>query len=172
MGVPQINEFDIQLDTHRKTRGLPLASYDPSIDFSADLRLQCHLSEKDLLAWAEHHIGTSVDTIQYTYLDVEYFDGFTPDELLQLRLVSERYQSVYDATKGGLPALPNHPPVALNFKPGWKHVSVPVPRWGPGAIYKVGTGNAGQRFIRQVEITIRLPPSHSQKNPNQRPQRR
>jgi hypothetical protein len=64
MGVPQINEFDIQLDTHRKTRGLPLASYDPSIDFSADLRLQCHLSEKDLLAWAEHHIGTSVDTIQ------------------------------------------------------------------------------------------------------------
>ncbi len=134
MGVPQINDFDTQLDTHRKTRGLPLASYDPSIDFSADMRLQCHLSEKDLLVWAEHHIGTSVDTMQYTYLDVEYFDGFTPDELLQLRLVSERYQSVYDATKGGLPALANHPSVALNFKPGWKHVSVPVPRWGPGAI--------------------------------------
>ncbi len=78
LGVPQINDFDIQLDTHRKTRGLPLASYDTSIDFSADMRLQCHLSEKDQLAWAEHHIDTSVDSIHYTYLNVEYYDGLTP----------------------------------------------------------------------------------------------
>ncbi len=134
LGVPQIKDFDIQLDTHRKTRGLPLGSYDTSIGFSANMRLQCHLSEKDLLAWAEHHADTSVDSFHYTYLDVEYFDGLTPDELHQLHLVSETYKSVYDATKGGLPALANHPPVSLNFKVGWKHDSVPVPRWGPGAI--------------------------------------
>ncbi len=50
LGVPQLNELDIQVDTHRKTRGLPLTSYDPQIDFAADTRLQCHLSEKDLVA--------------------------------------------------------------------------------------------------------------------------
>ncbi len=39
LGVPQLNAMDIQVDTHRKSRGLPLASYDPTIDFEADTRL-------------------------------------------------------------------------------------------------------------------------------------
>jgi hypothetical protein len=134
LGVPQLNELDIQVDTHRKTRGLPLTSYDPQIDFAADTRLQCHLSQKDLVTWAEHHKDASMDTIHYTYLDVIYDDSLSSDELAQLRHASKTYQSVYDATKGGLPALANHPPVKLNFKQGWKHVSVPVPKWGPGAI--------------------------------------
>jgi hypothetical protein len=128
------DELDIQVDTHRKTRGLPLALYDPTVDFSADTRPQCYLSEKDLLAWAEHHHDTPIGTIRYTYLDVVYFDGFAPEQLDQLRAASKRYQTVYDANKGGLPALANHPPASLNFKVGWKHVSVPVPKWGPGAI--------------------------------------
>ncbi len=134
LGVPQLNALDIQVDTHRKTRGLPLTSYDPDIDFAADTRLQCHLSEKDLVSWAEHHKNDTMDVIHYTYLDVIYFDGLTPEELAQLQHASKTYQSVYDAAKGGLPALANHPPVKLNFKPRWKHVSVPVPKWGPGAI--------------------------------------
>jgi hypothetical protein len=134
LGVPQLNDLDIQVDTHRKTRGLPLASYDPTIDFEADTRLQCHLSEKDLLAWADFHHDTPLEATPYSYLDVVYFDGFAPAEMDQLRAASERYKKVYDATKGGLPALANHPPVSLNFKEGWKHVSVPVPKWGPGAI--------------------------------------
>jgi hypothetical protein len=58
----------------------------------------------------------------------------TPLELEQLQNVSQQYKSVFIASKGGLPALANHPPVTLNFKEGWKHVSVPLPKWGPGAI--------------------------------------
>jgi hypothetical protein len=134
LGVPQLNDLDIKIDTHRKTRGLPLESYDPTVDFAADTRPQCYLAERDLLAWAEHHHATPIGTIHYTYLDVVYFDGLAPDEIAQLRAVSKQFRTVYDATKGGLPALANHPPVLLNFKPGWKHVSVPVPKWGPGAI--------------------------------------
>jgi hypothetical protein len=134
LGVPQLNDLDIQVDTHRKTRDLPLVSYDPTIDFDADIRLQCHLSEKDLLAWSEFHHDTPLEVAPYTYLDVLYFDGLAPDELAQLRAASKQYKKVFDATKGGLPALANHPPVSLNFKEGWKHVSVPVPKWGPGAI--------------------------------------
>ena len=39
LGVPQINELDIKLDTHRRSRRLPLESYDPTLDFSADTHL-------------------------------------------------------------------------------------------------------------------------------------
>jgi hypothetical protein len=134
LGVPQLNELDIKLDTHRKTRRLPLESYDPLFDFDADTRLQCRLSEKDLLAWAEHHLDTPVGHTQYSYLDVIYPEGMAPEEVAQLRAASEQYQKVYQAAKGALPALANHPPVTLNFKEGWKHVSVPCPKWGPGAI--------------------------------------
>jgi hypothetical protein len=134
LGVPQINDLDIKLDTHRKTRRIPLESYAPLIDFDADTRLQCRLSEKDLLAWAEHHHNTPVGHTQYSYLDVVNFEGMVPEEVAQLCTASETYPQVYQATKGALPALANHPPVVLNFKEGWKHVSVPCPKWGPGAI--------------------------------------
>jgi transposase InsO family protein len=134
LGVPQINELDIKLDTHRRQRRLPLESYDPTLDFQADTRLQCFLSEKDLVTWAAHHHDVPVGTVAYSHLDVIYCDTLTPDEIAQLRAVSERYKIVFIANKGGLPALANHPPVTLNFKEGWKHVSVPLPKWGPGAI--------------------------------------
>ncbi len=134
LGVPQINEFDIKLDTHRTTHRLPLHSYDPSFDFSVDTHLQCRMSEKDLLTWAEHNKEVPVGYTKYSHLDVVYSTAtLSPDELQQLQAVSSTYKSVYNAAKGALPALANHAPVKLNFKDGWKHVSVPAPKWGPGA---------------------------------------
>jgi hypothetical protein len=134
LGVPQLNELDIKLDTHRVTPRLPLQSYDPTLDFAADVELQCRMSEKDLLAWAEHHHNTPVGYTQYSHLDVVYsLETLSADELRQIRDVSATYKNVFNAAKGALPALANHPPVTLNFKEGWKHVSVPVPKWGPGA---------------------------------------
>ncbi len=55
------------------------------------------------------------------------------DEYNALRQAGADVPSVFDAAKGSLPALADHPPVDLNFKPTWKHVSVPVSKWGPGA---------------------------------------
>jgi hypothetical protein len=116
------------------TPRLPLQSYDPTLDFAADVDLQCRMSEKDLLAWAEHHHNTPVGYTQYSHLDVVYsLETLSTDELRQVRDVSATYKNVFNAAKGALPALANHPPVTLNFKEGWKHVSVPVPKWGPSA---------------------------------------
>jgi hypothetical protein len=85
LGVPQINELDLKLDTHRVTRRLPLQSYDPTIDFSADTHLQCCLSEKDLSTWAEHNPDVPVGHTQYSHLDVVYdHDNLAPHELQQL----------------------------------------------------------------------------------------
>jgi hypothetical protein len=86
------------------------------------------------MTWAEFHHDVPIGQIHYSYLDVVYFDGLTPLELEQLQNVSQQYKSVFIASKGGLPALANHPPVTLNFKEGWKHFSVSLPKWGPGAI--------------------------------------
>ncbi len=109
LGVPQINEPDIKLDTHRRQRRLPLESYDPTVDFQADTRLQCFLSEKDLVTWAAHHHDVPVGTVTYSHLDVIYCEKLKPEEIAQLRAVSEKYQIVFIANKGGLPALANHP---------------------------------------------------------------
>jgi hypothetical protein len=119
LGVPQLNDLDIKLDTHRTSRRLPLQSYDPTIDFSADTHLQCRMSEKDLLAWAEHHKDTPVGYTKYSHEDVIYsINTLSPDELTQLRDVSSTYKNVYDAAKGALPALAKHPPVTLTSKRG------------------------------------------------------
>jgi hypothetical protein len=129
LGVPQLNELDIKVDTHRTNRRLPLQSYDPTIDFSADTHLQCRMSEKDLLAWAEHHKDTPVGFTKYSHHDIVYsLDTLSPVELQQLREVSSTYKNVYDAAKGALPALANHPPVTLNFGSTFLYLSQMGPR--------------------------------------------
>jgi hypothetical protein len=133
LGVQQINALDIKCDVHRKQRCLPLQSYDPESDFAFDMTLQCRLAEKDLLRWAETNPATPVGTVKYSHLDVDVNPQLPPDEYDAVRQAGADFAPVYDAAKGSLPALASHPPVDLNFKADWKHVSVPVPKWGPGA---------------------------------------
>jgi hypothetical protein len=78
------------------SRRLPLQSYDPTIDFSAESHLQCRLAEKDLLAWAEHHKDATVGYTQYSHLDVIDDDAtLAADELKQLQAASGRYKNIY-----------------------------------------------------------------------------
>jgi hypothetical protein len=134
LGVQQINDLDIKCDVHRKQHRLPLQSYDPDADFAFDSSLQCRLAEKDLVRWAESNPETPVGRVQYSYLDVDINPQLTADERAALTQAGADFASVFDAVKGSLPALAAHPPVDLNFKQDWKHVSVPVPKWGPGAV--------------------------------------
>jgi hypothetical protein len=133
LGVPQLNELDIRVDVHRKQRKLPLSSYDPTIILAADSPLDCRLSEKDLDKWATHNSSKPVGSVPYSYLDVDINPALSPEQQEQIKAINKKFQSVFDASQGALPTLADHPPVTLNFKPDWKHVSVPQPRWGPGA---------------------------------------
>jgi hypothetical protein len=134
LGVQQINDLDIKCDVHRKQRRLPLQSYDPDSDFAFDVTLQCRLAEKDLMRWAEFNPEIPVGTVRYSYLDVDVNPALSADEHAAIVQAGADFASVFDAAKGSLPALAAHPPVDLNFKSDWKHVSVPTPKWGPGAI--------------------------------------
>jgi hypothetical protein len=133
LGVPQLNELDIRVDVHRMQRKLPLSSYDPSIILAADSPLECRLSERDLDKWATHNSSKPVGSVPYSYLDVDINPALSADQQAKIQAINEKFQSVFDASQGALPTLADHPPVTLNFKPDWKHVSVPQPRWGPGA---------------------------------------
>ena len=105
----------------------------PDSDFSFDASLQCRLAEKCLLRWAQCNPEVPVGTVQYSHLDVDINPELSSPEQQALRQASADFAPVFDAAKGSLPALAAHPPVDLNFKADWKHVSVPVPKWGPGA---------------------------------------
>ncbi len=89
----------------------------------------------------------------------------------QIRQVNERFKAVFDASNGALPTLADHPPVALNFKPTWKHVFVPQPRWGPGAtavltrwaeeMVRSGLYVPSQSASASRPHIVRKPPSHA-----------
>jgi hypothetical protein len=133
LGVPQLNELDIRVDVHRKRRKLPLSSYDSAIILATTTPLECRMSEKDLDKWATHNASKPVGSVPYSYLDVNINPALSPEQHAQLKAIHTQFRSVFDASQGALPTLADHPPVTLNFKPDWKHVSVPQPRWGPGA---------------------------------------
>jgi hypothetical protein len=71
LGVPQINELDVKCDVHRKTRRLPLQSYDETADFAFDSALQQRLAEKDLQRWADCNPESKVGSVKYSHLDVD-----------------------------------------------------------------------------------------------------
>jgi hypothetical protein len=151
--VPQINDLDIKCDVHRKTRRLPLQSYDENSDFSFDVALQHSLAENDLQRWADCNPEVKVWSVRYSHLDVDVNTALQPHEIAALRQASADSASVFDAAKGSLPALADHPPVDLNFRDGWKHVSVPTSKWGRGAHHcphAVGQRDACLRPVRSV----------------------
>ncbi len=76
----------------------------------------------------------TIGTVRYSHLDVDINPALSSPEQQALRHAGADFVSVFDAAKGSLHALAAHPPVDLNFEADWKHVSVPVPKWGPGAI--------------------------------------
>ncbi len=91
------------------------------------------LAKKELQRWADCNPETPVGSVKYSHLNVDVGPALTPQEVAALRQASADFASVFDAAKGSLPAIADHPPVGLNYKEGWKHVSVPIPKWGPGA---------------------------------------
>ncbi len=92
-------------------------------------------------AWPKktYFVGRSVTSsspwvvFNTSHLDVDINPDLPVAEYNALRQAGADFPSVFDAAKGSLPALADHPLVDLNFKPTWKHASVPIPKWGPGA---------------------------------------
>jgi hypothetical protein len=59
----------VKCDVHRKTRRLPLQSYDETADFAFDSALQQRLAEKDLQRWADCNPESKVGSVKYSHLD-------------------------------------------------------------------------------------------------------
>ncbi len=94
---------------------LTLSSYDLATIFAEELPLECRLSEKDLETWARHNASKPVGSIPYSYLDIDVNPASSAEEQEQIRKINERFQSVFDASRGALPTLADHPSVTRNF---------------------------------------------------------
>jgi hypothetical protein len=134
LGAAQINELDIAVDTHRKQQKQMLRSLNPDFVFSTTTKKELRLSEIELSKWAAHQQSTHAsNATAYTYLDVDIDPALRPSEQKQIANINHKFQNVFLVTKGNVPTPADHPPVHLNFRPDWKHVSVPIPKWGRGA---------------------------------------
>ncbi len=139
LGAAQIDDLDIAVDVHRKQQQQFLQSLNPSITFSTKDDKECrHLSEVELCKWAAHNTSKSVSTVAYTYRDADINPALRPSERQRIEHVNKEFQNVFLVTKGNLPPPADHPPVHLNFRHNWKHVTVPIPKWGRGASQVLG----------------------------------
>jgi hypothetical protein len=75
--------------------------------------LQCRLAEKDLLRWAQCNPAQPVGSVHYSHFDVVVNPALPIDEYNALRQAFADFPSVFNAAKGSLPALADHPPVDL-----------------------------------------------------------
>jgi hypothetical protein len=127
-----------------------------------------------LVKWADHNATKPVDSVPYSYLDVDVNPALPEDQQQQIRQVNERFKVVFDASNDALPTLADHPPVTLNFKPTWRHVFALQPRWGPGAaavltrwaeeMLRSGLYVPSQSTSTSRPHIVRKTPSHASKN--------
>jgi hypothetical protein len=166
LGVPQLNELDIRVDVHRKQRRLPLSSYDPAIILAADPPLECHLSEKDLLKWADHNATKSVGSVPYSYLDVDVNPALPEDQQQQIRQVT---------TSGSKPFLtppcrpPSRDPQFQAYLEARLRSSAPVGSGCHGCPNALGRRDVMERPLRTLSIRLHLTPAHCPENPFPRP---
>jgi hypothetical protein len=133
MGAAQINDLDIAVDIHRKQQKQFLQSLNLHIPFSTRNDKELHLSEFELGKWAAHNASKPVSSVAFSYIDVDINPALRPSERARIAKVNEEFQQVFVVTEGSLPPPADHPPVHLNFRDNWKHVTVPIPKWGKGA---------------------------------------
>ena len=150
VGQQQVKGLNTSLGKHGRKQFLPPTEVDVSpycmsteaglLDDSDGLPIQM-MSGKGLVKWWEKNKGRPVGHVPYTVDDVGINPNLPPEHISPITSVTQKYRKVFDATKGALPKLANHPPVELHFKGEWKPVPCPEPRWGPGSKqghYKVG----------------------------------
>ena len=163
LGMQQIRELRISLDAHSKEQHLRLTRIERSpqqmmastlIDEIYDDMPVQMMSEKDLLKWWEANKDKPANYVPYTVGDVNIYPGLSDEEFARVREETAEYADVFDAMKGSLPKLANHPPVELNFKDDWRPVPCPEPRWGPGSL-KVITKWAEEQLASGLYVRSR-----------------
>jgi hypothetical protein len=115
LGVPALLSLEVVVEQHLK-----LPQFAP---------LQCHLGEKKLREWLEHHPTDSVDQSPFDLASIQINPALTN---LQIRLVlalNRKCATVFEGHQNSLPKPFAAAPITLKFKSDAKPQSIPQPRW-------------------------------------------
>jgi hypothetical protein len=115
LGVPALLALEVAIEQHLK---LP--------QFST---LQCHLGEKKLREWLEHHPTDSVDQSPFDLNSIQINPALTNAQIRRVLELIRRCGTVFEGHQNSLPKAFAAEPITLKFKPDAKPQSIPQPRW-------------------------------------------
>jgi hypothetical protein len=115
LGVPALLALEIAVEKHLK---LP--------QFSS---LQCHLGEKKLREWLEHHPSASVDQSPFNLSAIQINPDLTNAQIRRVLELIRKCGTVFEGYQNSLPKPFAAEPITLKFKPDARPQSIPQPRW-------------------------------------------
>jgi hypothetical protein len=114
LGVPALLALEVAIEQHLK---LP--------QFST---LQCHLGEKKLREWLEHHPTDSVDQSPFDLNSIQINPALTNAQIRRVLELIRRCGTVFEGHQNSLPKPFAAEPITLKFKQDAKPQSIPQPR--------------------------------------------
>jgi hypothetical protein len=115
LGVPALLELEVAVDQHLR---LPQFS-----------DLVCHLGEKRLREWLDHHPDDKLDTSPFDLEAIQINPRLSPERIAKVKDVIRRFAHVFEGHENSLPKPFATEPITLKFKKDAKPQSVPQPRW-------------------------------------------
>ncbi len=91
LGVPAILELEIAVEQHLK-----LPQYAP---------LVCHLEEKKLREWLEHHPDAAPDTRPFDIKSILINQDLTKDQISRVKAIIRQHAHVFEGHENTLPKL-------------------------------------------------------------------
>jgi hypothetical protein len=114
LGVPAIKDLGIHIDEQLKEQNSPLI---------------CHLGEKSLRRWWDHHAGESIESKPFDIANVDIYVDL-PDAIHdRINAALHKFHVVFEGTENTLPKPFNADPIELKFIPNAVPQFVPEPRW-------------------------------------------
>jgi hypothetical protein len=114
LGVPAILKLEIAVEKHLK-----LPQFSPLI---------CHLGEKKLREWLEHHPDAAPDTKPFDIKSILVNPELTREQISRVKATIREYAHVFEGHENSLPKPFNTEPITLKLKADAKPQSIPQPR--------------------------------------------
>jgi hypothetical protein len=89
LGVPALQQLEVAVEQHLK-----LPHFSPLI---------CHLGEKKLREWLEHHPDKAVDTSPFDLSQIQINPALKPEEISRVKEVIRKYARVFEGHENSLP---------------------------------------------------------------------
>ncbi len=115
LGVPALLQLEVAVE-----QNLKLPQFSPLI---------CHLGEKRLQEWLEHHPDKTVDTSPFDLDQIQINPQLLPGQIALVKVVIAKYARVFEGHENSLPKPFATEPIVLKMKPNAQPQSIPQPRW-------------------------------------------